>query len=221
MTDHAPPAKGILVVEDQRAFAQSIQVVLEAQDEVGWVEAVSDGESSIDVARERRPDVVVMDFELPGMNGIEATRRLLDHDPGITVVVLTGIPDAAVFARAAAAGAHAFLLKDSSLDEILEAVLHTSPRSRIEVDPSSVEEIVKAGDHDASEVVTQITPRELEVLGLLSEGRQPKEIARSMGISVNTCRGYVKSLLAKLDAHSALEAVVTANRLGVISLPPH
>lgn len=209
----------VLVVDDQRAFAESLEVVLGARDEVESVDAVATGEDAVTFVRDHDPDVVVMDVDLPGMNGIEAIEQLSGERPDLTIVVLTGYPDAAVFARAASAGAHAFLLKDSSLDEILDAVLHTSPLGEIQVDSSSVREIVEARNHRSPDFADDITPRELEVLGLLSEGRQPKEIARTLDISVHTCRDHVKQLLSKLGAHSALEAVVIANRSGLISLP--
>lgn len=210
----------VLVVDDQRAFAQSLEVILEAQDEIGKVGSVGSAEEAIDYVAGERPDVVVMDVELPGASGIDATAQLVSDHPDMTVVILTGIPDVTVFFRAASAGAHAFLLKDSSLDEILDAVLHTSPHGHIDVDSATVREIAEAAFGGSGDLAEQLTRREFEVLGLLSEGRQPKEIARSLGISVHTCRDHVKSLLVKLDAHSALEAVVVAIRRGLISLPP-
>lgn len=214
-----PSTRHVLVVDDQRAFAQSLEIILEAQAEIETVATVGSAEEALDYVAANRPDVVVMDVELPGINGIDATEQLVAEYASLTVVILTGIPDVAVFARAASAGAQAFLLKDSSLDEILEAVLHTSPHGQIHVDASTVREIAEASDGGSAELAEQITPRELEVLGLLAEGRQPKEIARSLGISVHTCRDYVKSLLVKLDSHSALEAVVVAIRKGLISVP--
>lgn len=219
-SDAGRSTRHVLVVDDQRAFAQSLEVILEAQDEVDRVGTVGSAEDAIDYVEQHAPDVVVMDVELPGASGIDATERLVAADPELIVVVLTGIPDVAVFARAAAVGAQAFLLKDSSLDEILEAVLRTSPHGHIRVDPSTVREIANAADAASANLAEAITPRELEVLGLLAEGRQPKEIARYLGISVHTCRDYVKSLLTKLGAHSALEAVVIAIRCGLIAVPP-
>lgn len=209
----------VLIVDDQRAFAQSLQVVLEAQDDVDWVEVAGTGEDAIDLAREQRPDVVVMDIELPGIDGVEATGRLRELDPDLRVVVLTGIPDAAVLARVASAGACAFLLKNSSVEEILDGIRDASPHDEVEVDAAAIRELAQNGEDTLPGTADRLTQRELEVLGLLAEGRQPKEIARTMGIALTTCRGYVKSLLAKLGAHSALEAVVIANRTGLISLP--
>lgn len=209
----------MLVVDDQRLFAQSLQVVLEAHPDVAWVGTASSGEASLDMARERELDAVVMDVELPGIDGIEATERLMAEHPDLRVVMLTGVPDAVGLARAASVGAKAYLLKDSSVDEIVEAVVKGSHWDRIDVDADAVREVVEAGGGAIEADSDTLTQRELEVLGLLAEGRQPKEIARLLGITVHTCRGYVKNVLAKLDAHSALEAVLVAHREGLITIP--
>lgn len=218
-TELRQPIEGALrvaVVEDQRAFAQSLQLVLEDQPDMACVGVTGTGESSIQLCRDESPDVVVMDIDLPGIDGIEAAGQLLEQHDGLTVVILTALADASLLARAASVGVHAFLLKDSSIEEVLDAIRSTSVLDVIDVDETG-DVLALAGD--GSDGAQRFAPRELEVLGLLAKGRQPKEIARALGISVSTCRGYVKSLLAKLDAHSALEAVVEAHRLGIIELP--
>lgn len=121
--DHRGSSTRVLVVDDQPAFARSLQVVLEAQSAVEWVATAHTGEACLEFAAEHRPDVVVMDIDLPGISGIEATRRLVEQDPDLSVVVITGSPDPMAVTEAASAGAQAFLLKDSSLVEILDAVL--------------------------------------------------------------------------------------------------
>jgi DNA-binding NarL/FixJ family response regulator len=207
--------KRVLVVDDQRAFAQSLEVVIDSQDDLVSLGVATTGEEAVERARADHPSVVLMDVGLPGIDGVEATKQILEHDPGVGVVVLTGVPDASVLARAASAGACAFLLKDSSVVEILEAVRTADQRGAMGVDSGAIAHLLESSETDADASLTQ---RELEVLGLLAQGRQPKQIAHSLGITVNTCRGYVKNVLAKLDAHSALEAVVEAHRRGLISL---
>lgn len=208
----------VLVVDDQRSFAQSLEVVVDAQDDMVCVGTALTGEEAIERAQREAPSVVLMDVDLPGIDGVEATARLVGQNPDVNVVMLTGIPDATVLARAASAGACAFLLKDSSVEEILEAIRADNHRSgHMDVDAAAINQVVGGSEHRPV-AVDHITQRELEVLGLLAQGRQPKEIARTLGISVHTCRGYVKNLLAKLDAHSALEAVVIAHRVGLITL---
>ena len=205
----------VLVVDDQRSFAQSLEVVIDSQDDLACVGTASTGPDAVDLVRRKRPAVVLMDVGLPGIDGVEATRQVVSEQPDIDVIILTGIPDATVLARAASAGAQAFLLKDSSIKEILGAIRASHRHGQIDVGSDAIRRFV---DADASPSLEELTQRELEVLGLLAEGRQPKEIARSLGISLHTCRGYVKNVLSKLGAHSALEAVVLAHRRGLITL---
>lgn len=206
----------MLVVDAQLAFAQSLATVIAMQDDLECVGAVTSGEEAIERAAAEAPSVVLMDVDLPGIDGVEATRRILDRVPGVDVVILTGTPDATVLARAASAGARAFLLKRSSLEDVLEAVRGAHLAGAMGLDAATIGHLL--GD-EGTVADTALTLRELEVLGLLAQGQQPKEIADSLGITVNTCRGYVKNVLSKLRAHSALEAVVEAHRLGLISLP--
>lgn len=213
-TSNRAGLRRVLVVDDQRAFAESLELVIEAHDGLQCIGCVASGEEAVAIASEQRPAVVVMDVALPGMDGIEATRRIVEQDPDVAVVVLTGVPDATVLARASSAGARAFLLKDASVNDIVDAVRTVDHTPPMEVDPGTAEFL--DGDGQAAADLTQ---RELEVLGLLAQGNQPKQIAYDLGITVNTCRGYVKNILAKLDAHSALEAVLEANKRGIINLP--
>ena len=217
MTTSSPgtTTRSVLVVDDQRAFAESLQVVIDAQDDLVCLGAAETGEEAVARTNAEPPSVVLMDIALPGIDGIEATRQIVDAHPETAVVVLTGVPDATILARAAGAGACAFLLKDSAVAEILDAVRSADRRSGIGVDSSVLSQLL---DTEPSHPDATLTQRELEVLGLLAQGRQPKQIAQSLGITVNTCRGYVKNVLAKLEAHSALEAVVEAHRRGLISL---
>lgn len=204
----------VLVVDDQLAFAQSLELVIGAEDDLVCVGTAGTGEEAVERAAADPPSVVLMDVHLPGIDGIEATRRITEATGGdVDVVVLTGVPDASVLARAASAGACAFLLKDSSVSEIVDAVRNADGGGTMGVGSTALTQLT---EHNVES--SPLTQRELEVLGMLAEGRQPKQIAYQLGITVNTCRGYVKNVLAKLEVHSALEAVVEAHRRGLISL---
>ncbi len=208
----------VLIVEDQRAFVESMAVVIDAQSDLECIAAARTGADGLDQARRHRPDVVLMDVGLPDADGVDIATRLLEDAPETRVIILTGRPDATVLARAAAAGASAFLLKNSSIDEILDAI-RTAGSRRLQVDPDALVSILHSSPASAPPGVAELTQRELEVLGELGLGHQPKQIARHLGITLPTCRGYVKSLFQKIGAHSALEAVVLAHRYGIISLP--
>ena len=208
----------VLLVEDQRAFLESMAVVVDAQADLECVAIARNAADGLDAARRHRPDVVLMDVGLPDGDGVDVTGRLLADLPATRVIILTGRPDATVLARAAAAGASAFLLKNSSIEEILDAI-RTNEGRRLQIDPDALISILDATPASAPPGATELTQRELEVLGELALGHQPKQIARHLGITLPTCRGYVKTLFQKLGAHSALEAVVLAHRYGIISQP--
>jgi DNA-binding NarL/FixJ family response regulator len=205
----------VLLVDDQRAFVESIAIVIDAQPDLECVGVASCAGDAVAAAARLRPDVVVMDLMLPDFDGIEATSKIIQDNPQTKVLILTGRPDATALARAATAGATAFMMKSSSVEEILDAV-RQRPTRRLQIDPDALSSLLD--DHSVPPGVAELTQRELEVLGQLAEGHQPKQIARHLGITLTTCRGYIKAIFQKLGAHSALEAVVLAHRCGVISL---
>jgi DNA-binding NarL/FixJ family response regulator len=204
----------VLVVDDQRAFGESLAVVIDTQDDLACVGVASSGAEAVAEVVRHRPQIVLMDVGLPGVDGIAATEQIVAASPGVRVIILTGRPDATVLARAATAGAAAFLSKAASIDDILDAVRQPVSR-RLAVDPSALEGVVSGGCPPGA---MELTARELDVLRLLADGRQPKQIAPILGIALPTCRAYIKTLLQKLGAHSALEAVVVAHRHGLIRL---
>jgi len=205
----------VLLVDDQRAFVESIAIVIDAQPDLQCVGVTTTAASAVAEAARVRPDVVIMDVMLPDFDGIEATSRIIRNLPETRVVILTGRPDATALARAATAGACAFMMKSSSIEEILDAVRQPSSR-RLQIDPDALSSLLTG--HAVPPGVSELTQRELEVLGQLAEGHQPKQIARHFGITLTTCRGYIKAIFQKLGAHSALEAVILAHRCGVIDL---
>ena len=205
----------VLLVDDQRAFVESIAIVIDSQPDLDCVGVATTAADGVTAAARVRPDVVIMDLMLPDFDGVEATSRIVEGDEDTRVVILTGRPDATALARAAAAGATAFMMKSSSVEEILDAVRQPANR-RLQIDPDALLPLLS--DHGAPPGVSELTQRELEVLGQLAEGHQPKQIARQFGITLPTCRGYIKAIFQKLGAHSALEAVILAHRYGVIDL---
>jgi SARP family transcriptional regulator, regulator of embCAB operon len=210
-----PEPLRVLLVDDQRAFVESVAIVIDAQPDLETVGVTTCGTDAVTEAARLRPDVVIMDLMLPDFDGIEAAARIARSCPNCTVLILTGRPDATALARAAAAGAAAFMTKSSSIDEILDAV-RQPPTRRLQIDPDALKSLLH--DSPMPPGVAEMTQRELEVLAKLAEGHQPKQIARQLGITLTTCRGYIKAIFQKLGAHSALEAVILAHRFGVIDL---
>ena len=165
---------------------------------------------------EFRPDLVLMDVRLGDGDGVAATAELTRTYPELRVVVLTAHTDTALMQRAADAGACCLLLKNGSLPDMLQA-LRSSRRGGLAVSSALLKALIPSkptSDH----YLPPLTRREREVLRMLAEGSDARAIAKNLGISVNTCRGYVKNLLVKLDAHSQLEAVVIATKHGLVNV---
>ena len=210
----------VLVVDDHCTFAELVVVALAHEDDLDCVGAAHDADRARRMAQELAPDVVLMDVNLGDQDGLDLTAELVAAHPGLRVVVLTAHADGDTMRRAAAAGACALLPKDGSLPDLLNGLRSARPGGFV-VHPTLLRTLVtEERTSAAAGPAPVLTPRELLVLQLLAEGRDTRSIARELKISVNTCRGYVKNVLMKLDAHSQLEAVVIAGRHGLVDAGP-
>ena len=208
-----PPSR-VVIVDDHNTFADLLAIALSSQADFECVGTAATGTAALEVIRRERPDLVVMDIQLGSESGLDAARRIRDVLPDAVIVVVSAHRDPTWIVRAAQAGASAFAPKSGSLTEML-AVLRNARNGSMLVAPSVFQAVVsQTRDTDAD--VEKLTAREQDVLALMGQGIAPAEIARILSISVNTCRGYVKSIHAKLGVRSQLEAVVKAQRLGLI-----
>ena len=207
----------VLVVDDHLTFAQLLSRALDAEPDLECVGHSLNAEDGVAAAVSLAPDIVLMDLHLPDRDGISATAELTARDPEIKVLILTAHASPVEMSRAGAAGASGFLAKDGSLEDVLSA-LRTARRGSLILPAGVLAEFSRHARAPAHDPVSTLTPRELEVLHLLGQGRDLRTIAKELGVSLHTCRGYVKSILAKLEAHSQLEAVVVASRAGLIRL---
>ena len=208
--------QNIVVIDDHKVFAELLAMALTREPDllcVGHAQTVEEGMTLVETLS---PDIVIMDVQLGDGDGIAATAELTERFPQLRVVVLTAHVDQRLLQRAAAANACALLPKDGDLPDML-AALRTARRGGFAVHPDLLRRLV-----GGAEVPTPrrppLTQREQEVLQMLAAGLEARMIAQEIGISLNTCRGYVKSLLAKLGAHSQLEAVAIAMRHGLINV---
>jgi DNA-binding NarL/FixJ family response regulator len=208
----------VLVVDDHRTFTDLIALALRAEPDLEFVGAAHDAEQARRLVADEHPDIVLMDVQLGDTDGLELTAQLLRDHPDLVVVVLTAFGDGGVMRRAAIAGASALLPKDGSLPDLLSG-LRGARRGGLVVHPQLLHTLVTTETPHSGPPGPDLTPRELSVLRLLAEGRTVATIAKELGISVHTCRGYVKVLLAKLDVHSQLEAVVVAVMHGLVDAP--
>lgn len=208
---------GVLVVDDHSTFAELLALALDAEPDLRCVGVAVDRTSAIEATQERAPDIAVVDLLLGREDGISLASELSTIRPGLRVVILTAHADHVVMRRASAAGVCGLLAKNGSLGDLLNTLRSARPGGFI-VDPHLLQRLVSTRDHAPVDLPT-LTPREQEVLELLAEGQDARTAARSMGISLHTCRSYIKNVLAKLDAHSQLEAVATATRVGIVHVP--
>jgi DNA-binding NarL/FixJ family response regulator len=204
----------VLVVDDHRTFSDLLALVLSDQPDLRCVGTAHTVEEGLALADALHPDVVVMDVRIGDGDGVAATAELVARHPQLRVVVLTAHATQDLLERVGAAGACALLPKDGALSEMLTA-LRTSRRNALVVHPMLLKSLV-ANRREPPPYVPALTSRERDVLRMLAEGRDTRAISRHLDISLNTCRGYVRGLLSKLDAHSQLEAVAIAKRHGLI-----
>jgi len=223
---HPMPAEGktikVLIVDDQRTFAEALQLALAKEKDLRVVDVVTDGAAAVEAATEFKPDVVLMDAAMPGMSGIEATRRIKDADPDAQVLILSGYEDELLLARAVQAGAVGLLRKTEAVVNVADSV-RLAHRGKPLHDEKEIEGALRRLRHrrerDASveKRLARLTPREVEIMELMAAGKQADEIADQLGMSVYTLRTHTQNILTKLGVHSKLEALVLAIRFGKVT----
>lgn len=205
----------VLIVDDHTTFVELLADAINREPQLCSVGTADSVQGGVEQFAALCPDVVVMDYHLSDGSGLDAAARILADSPSTRIIMLTGDPTAEALERAAAIGICAFLPKDGSLATMLSTLRHARTGG-ILVHPSLLVQFGASRSSENRSSTPALTLRELEVLQLMSEGSDVRTNARLLGIAENTCRGYVKSILAKLGAHSQLEAVVTAHRFGLI-----
>lgn len=210
----------ILLADDHRMIREGLKALLRPEPDFSVVAEAEDGHTAIRLAAELLPDVVLMDIRMPDLNGIDATRRLLEANPRSKVIALTGYPDDRMAAEMLRAGASGFLLKDVAFDELAQAVrtvaagkTYLSPR----VGNTMVNELLRGGSASPT-VFNTLTAREREVLQLMAEGKATKEVAAQLQMSVKTAETHRRSIMQKLDMDSVAELTKYAIREGLTSV---
>ena len=211
----------ILLVDDHTVVREGMRALLERQPDMTVVAEAADGRESVQVAEEQCPDVVVMDVAMPGMNGIEATRRILAARPRTGVVILSMHQDESYVLRSLKAGAKGYLLKDSPQADVVAAIRAVSQgRSFLSrkisrmLQEDYVQELESQGLEDSYDLLTD---REREILQLLAEGRANKEVASLLNIGVTTVETHRGHILQKLGLHSVPDLILYAVRKRLIS----
>ena len=206
----------VLVVDDERLFAELMRVALARASEIEVVGVMHDVKSAADAATTLQPSVVLSDYHLPDGTGADLARSLRRTTPDTSVLILTGDPSTSVLADVARSGAVGHLTKSRDLDDVVSAVRQAAG-GEILFAPSELQRLLVA-DRTERKLEEPLTTRELEVLRILAGGVSTSSAAESLGISTATLRAHVQAILRKLGAHSRLEAVAEAARLGLITI---
>jgi DNA-binding NarL/FixJ family response regulator len=209
----------ILLVDDHQIMRDGLRALLEATGEFQVVGEAETGGQAVAAAARTRPHLVVMDLSLPGMDGIEATVELLRESPQSKVVILSMYDDETSVVQAMRSGARGFVIKKASHADLL-AALRTVARGGTYLSPEVSDkflECVRKGDfrRRSSSVLSVLTPREAQVMRLIAEGKTSKEIAVMLDLSLETVRGYRKTLMRKLNVNNvaALTQIAIAEGL--------
>ena len=210
---------GVLIVDDHRMFAESLGRLLTEEQDIALLGIATTGAQAMELAASVKPRVVLMDYQLPDGDGVAVAGAIKQRDPEIMVVVLTGMADDAVLLAAIEAGCSGFLTKDRAATDVVDAVRAAAAGEAL-IAPAMLALLLPKLHRNYRPARSDLTDREVEILGLLAAGRSTRDIAQQLHLSVNTVRNYVQAILTKLDAHSKLEAVATAVRQGIVRFPP-
>ncbi|GAC1339214.1 MAG: response regulator transcription factor [Candidatus Dormibacteria bacterium] len=202
----------VLVADDHPVVRQGLCTMLEIEDDIVVVARAGDGEEAIRLSRETRPDIVLLDVQMPNTNGIEALKRIRAEDPAAKVIVLTTYRNEDYLFPSLQAGARAYLLKDSSREELADAVRRVA-RGESLLDP----EVLRGRRPRSGGGERELTAREVEVLQLMAQGRSNGQIAAQLFVSENTVKTHVSNILAKLGAADRAGAVSTAHKQRLIA----
>jgi len=211
----------ILLADDHKIMREGLRSLLEKQPDFEVAGEAADGRETLKMARDLKPDAVIMDIGMPRLNGIEAARRVISESPGTRVIAFTMHADRRYVAEMLKAGASAYLLKDSGHEELVRGI-RAALAGKIYLSPDIAEKVVREYlDHipprDFS-AFSLLTAREREVLQLIAEGKTTKEIASLLYLSVKTVETHRQNIMDKLELHSVAELTKYALREGLTSL---
>jgi DNA-binding NarL/FixJ family response regulator len=216
----APAPITVLVADDHTIVRRGLVSILSLADGISVVAEAEDGREAVDLSLKLRPDVVLMDISMPRMNGLEATEQLQRKDPRIRVLILSAHDNDEYVQQVVRSGAHGYLLKNSSHEELFHAIRTVHAGNPYFV--PSVERIAaaEAAREDSSSTGgVRLTPREREVLQLVAEGRSHLEVASLLSISVRTVDTHCNNIMQKLDIHDVAGLATYAIKNGILILP--
>jgi DNA-binding NarL/FixJ family response regulator len=203
----------VLLVDDHSLVRRGFRRMLEDESDMDVVGEAGDGEESIKLAKKLHPQVVVMDCALPGMNGLQATRQIVEDFPDTAVLMLSMHTESTWVRQAIEAGAKGYVLKNA-MDLELSAAIRKVAAGETVFDPQVEQRSVLKGERSAA-----LTQRELEVLQMIVDGKSNKEIATALDLSANTIAVHRANIMNSLGIHKTAELVVYAIRAGLVNVP--
>ena len=208
----------VIICDDQAIVRDGLELLLKLERDIEVVGLAQDGAEAIELTARSSPDLVLMDLKMPGLNGVEATRRIQAHHPTIKVLVLTTYDDDEWVFDAIRAGASGYLLKDTPREKLVEAILGTVGGKAF-VDPGVAGKLLDQAAsqqiHPHTELTEKLTAREEEVLRLMARGLNNYEIASQLLLSEGTVRNHVSAILTKLKVADRTQAVIIAIQHGI------
>jgi DNA-binding NarL/FixJ family response regulator len=200
----------VLIVDDHEVVREGLRLSLLRSPQIRVVGEAPDGETAIALSERRRPDIVIMDLRMPGMDGIEATEEILKRVPETAVIVFTAYSERALLARSLESGAKGYILKEAPHETLLRAIEKVAGGDSF-VDPALMPNLVQGRDGGDS-----LTQREREILQLLADGMSNADVAARLFISQETVKSHVRHILVKLEADTRTQAVAIALREAMI-----
>ena len=211
----------VVIADDHRSFGEALQIALDKEQDLTVIELVTDGIETVRTVAREHPDVVLMDLQMPGIDGIEATRRIREEGGESAIIILTGNENEVGLARAVQAGARGFMRKTEPVQDLAQAIRRAhrgEPLHEVSDVESSLRRLRtrRSADADLERRLSRLTPREVQILQAMADGLGSEQIAEGLGMSRHTLRTHTQNILTKLGVHSKIEAVVAAIRFAKV-----
>jgi DNA-binding NarL/FixJ family response regulator len=200
----------VLIVDDHEVVREGLRLSLSRTPHIRVVGEAADGNAAIDMAERRKPNVVIMDVRMPGMDGLDATKELTAREPNMAVLIFTAYSERSLLARGLESGAKGYILKEAPHDTLVRAIEKVAGGDSF-IDPALMPAFLSGKDRE-----DMLTAREREILQLLADGMSNADVAQRLFISQETVKSHVRHILAKLEADTRTHAVAIALRDAII-----